>query len=307
MLELNFLMLNFPLVLAVIIAVLLIKVVTTAISVRALGYKTPVAAASALMLAQLGEFSFVLERAGREVGMSPAGLDTAGSQSFIALTLVLMVLTPLLMRLGDRLQYQMKENIEQANLPEVSWEQLPAHAVDVENHVIVAGYEQAARCLVRVLSGSGIPYIITTVSQDGANEAESRGLPVIRGDATKPCLLQLVGIDRAIMMVIADDDPANAHRITSIARQLNPTMRIVVRTRYTAEVEHLAEAGADIVIVEEIESIVQLFGEVLRDYRISAEQVKTYEELSREDGYSALLKNIPETEKAVFACRTGED
>jgi monovalent cation:H+ antiporter-2, CPA2 family len=47
------------------------KILTTGISVRALGYKMPVAAASALMLAQIGEFSFVLERAGREVGLSP--------------------------------------------------------------------------------------------------------------------------------------------------------------------------------------------------------------------------------------------
>jgi monovalent cation:H+ antiporter-2, CPA2 family len=120
---------------------------------------------------------------------------------------------------------------------------------------------------VRVLSGSGIPYIITTLSPDGANEAEAEGLPVVRGDATRQFLLQLVGVDKAKMMVIADDNPAMAHRITMVARQQNPTMRIVVRTRYTAEVESLAEAGADTVIAEELESVVQLFGEVLRDYR----------------------------------------
>lgn len=307
LLDLNFLVQNLPLVLAVIAAVLIIKILTTGISVRALGYKMPVAAASALMLAQIGEFSFVLERAGREVGLSPAGMGAAGSQTFIAATVVLMILTPLLMRVGNGLSSKITQKNEQNSLPEEGAEQIPSHVVDLEDHIIVAGYGQAARSLVRVLSGSGIPCIITTLSPDGANEAEAENLPVVRGDATKPFLLQLVGIDKAKMMVIADDNPAMAHRITSVARQINPTMRIVVRTRYTAEVEHLAEAGADSVIAEELESIVQLFGEVLRDYRIAPDEIENYEELARQNGYSALLKDLSEIDLSVFACETGED
>ncbi len=307
LLDLGFLVRNLPLILGVIVAVLIIKVLTTALSVRALGYKMSVAAASALMLAQIGEFSFVLERAGREVGLTPAGMAASGSQTFIAATVVLMILTPLLMRVGNSLSGKLTERNEQNALPEEAQAQIPSHAVDLEDHVIVAGYGQAARCLVRVLSGSGIPYIITTLSPDGANEADAEGLPVVRGDATKQFLLQLVGIDKAKMMVIADDNPAMAHRITMVARAQNPTMRIVVRTRYTAEVEELTEAGADTVIAEELESIVQLFGEVLRDYRIAPEEIEEYEELARQNGYSALFKADLETNKSVFACETGEE
>ena len=76
---------------------------TTAGSVLALGYSAPVAAASALTLAQVGEFSFVLDRAGQAVGLSPAGLGDTGSQAFIAATVVLMVATPQLTALGARL------------------------------------------------------------------------------------------------------------------------------------------------------------------------------------------------------------
>ena len=54
LLDVNFLLQNLPLVLVVIAAVLFIKIITTGISIRALGYKMPVAAASALMLAQIG-------------------------------------------------------------------------------------------------------------------------------------------------------------------------------------------------------------------------------------------------------------
>ena len=234
-------------------------------------------------------------------------MGTAGSQTFIAATVVLMILTPLLMRVGNLLSGKITQHSEQNALPEDFEAQIPAHAIGLEDHVIVAGYGQAARCLVRVLNGSGIPYIITTLSPDGANEAEAEGLPVVRGDATRQFLLQLVGVDKAKMMVIADDNPAMAHRITMVARQQNPTMRIVVRTRYTAEVEELTEAGADTVIAEELESIVQLFGEVLRDYRIAPEEIEDYEALARQNGYSALLKADLESNKSVFACETGDD
>ncbi|MGD9587631.1 MAG: cation:proton antiporter [Pyrinomonadaceae bacterium] len=305
LLDLSFLVQNLSIVLAAIAAVLLIKVATTWISIRVLGYSTPVAAASALMLAQIGEFSFVLERAGREVGLFPAGASTAGSQTFIAATVVLMVLTPLLLRLGSGLSTKIVRKRELADMPKEDGPESLGEELALEDHVIVAGYGQAARCLVRVLSGSGIPFIITTLSPEGANEADSEGLPVVRGDATKPFLLRHVGIDSAKMMVIADDNPAMAHRITSVARQINPTMRIVVRTRYTEEVPGLAAAGADSVIAEELESVVQLFGEVLRDYRIPVEQIEAYEELARRNGYSALFDD--EVDHSIFRCETGED
>jgi CPA2 family monovalent cation:H+ antiporter-2 len=261
------------------------------------------------MLAQIGEFSFVLERTGRDVGLTPMNWGTDGSQTFIAATVVLMVATPFLMKIGGRLLSGIEQKTKLATLPndaEIA-EQVPLHVTNLEDHVIVAGYGEAARYLVRVLSGSNIPFIITTLSPDGANEAESENMMVVRGDYSKQFLMDLVGVTRAKMMVIADDDPAMAHRTVSVARQLNPTMRIVVRTRYISDAEHLSEAGADVVIAEEMESIVQLFGEVLRDYRIAADQIENYEELARQNGYSALLKAGQTEDKSVFGCQPGED
>src|SRR5678815_1456785 len=95
-------------------------------------------------------------------------------------------------------------------------------------------------------------------SPHGATEAEREGLPVMLGDSTKQRTLMLAGAARAKMLVIPDDDPATARRITAVARTLNPTMRIVVRTRYIAEVEPLTEAGGDRVVADELESVVHL-------------------------------------------------
>ena len=307
LLDVSFLVHNLPYVLAAIAAILVIKIATTAASVLALGYKMSVAVGSALMLAQIGEFSFVLERAGREVGLTPAGMNEAGSQEFIAATVVLMIATPFLMSFGRGLSTRLENRSERVDPIAPVAAEISPHSFELEDHVIVAGYGQAARSLVKVLNASGIPFVIATLSPTGANEAEEENLPVLRGDYSKQFVLQTLAVNKAKMLVVADDNPSMAHRVVMVARQMNTTMRIVVRTRYTAEIEELTAAGADIVIAEELESIVQLFGEVLRDYRIAAEEIEIYENLARQNGYAAFVKPAGEIDRTVFACETGED
>jgi hypothetical protein len=87
--------------------------------------------------------------------------------------------------------------------------------------------------------------------------------------------------------VIADDDPAVAHRIVAVARQLTEA-RLVVRVRYGDDVDALREAGADAVISEVPESVVQLYAEVLRGYERTASEVAAAEDDVRRDGYRRL-------------------
>src|SRR5262249_31657738 len=214
----------------------------------------------------------------------------------------LMVLTPFLTAAGGAAARRITR--------EVVADETPAEPVaDVtrrENHVVVAGYGLWARRLVRVLNGSRIPYVITTLSPEGANEAEADRLPVLRGDASRQHTLLLAGTDHAKVLVVADDDPAMAHRVVSVARITNPTMRIVVRTRYIAEIEPLAAAGADRVVTEELESVVQLFSDVMRSYSLSAEEIERHEDAVRRGGYAALRT---ETQPAapVVQCELGPD
>jgi monovalent cation:H+ antiporter-2, CPA2 family len=307
LLDLRFLISNLPLVLGVVAATLLIKILTTGVSVKVLKYPAPVAAASALALAQIGEFSFVLERAGREVGLSPMGMGERGAQSFIAGTVVLMVVTPFLMQHGSRLARRITARatavVEAAPVSENPLEHIPR----LENHVIIAGYGAAARRLTRILRGSGIPYIVTTLSPQGANEAEAEGLLVLRGDYGRQYILELAGIERARMMIIADDDPTTTHRIAAVAGALNPTMRIVARTRYITEAESLRELGVNLVVAEEMESIVRIFSDVMQNYRISREEIEAHEQTVRKGGYAALQAPVEEQKPPILVCHLNSD
>jgi CPA2 family monovalent cation:H+ antiporter-2 len=125
------------------------------------------------------------------------------------------------------------------------------------------------------------------------------GLPVLRGDSSRQHTLQLAGIERAKAIVVADDDPGTAMRIVAVARGLAPTARIVVRTRYQSDADRLSHEGSDRVVVEELESVVQLFADVLRSYRISAEEIQTHEDAIRHGGYAALRE---ESADPVVVC-----
>lgn len=290
LLDLGFLVRNWPIVAAAAAGVLAIKTLTTAASARALGYRLPVAGAAGLLLAQVGEFSFVLDRAGRAAGLSPLGTGEAGSQTFIASTVLLMIVTPYLAAGAARWEEAKRGAHSRPPRPdegeELGGEEIAA--LRLENHVVVAGYGAGARRLVRVLNGTGVPFVIITLSPEGAREAEEKGYLVLRGDSTRQRTLEHVGIERAKVLVIADDDAATAARITIVARMANPTMRIVVRTRYLAEVDALAEAGADRVLAEELEAVVQLFADVLREYRVEPEVIEAQEAAVRAGRYAAL-------------------
>ena len=199
LLDVSFLIRNLPIVLAAVVAVLVIKTLTTAVAVRLLGRPWPVVAASALTLAQVGEFSFVLESVGRDAGLTPAGLGESGSQVFIATTVVLMVATPLLSRLGSAAAHQVARRSRAATA------EVPVSSDGHEQvgHVIVAGYGHAARTLADVMERSHIDYIITTLDPDGASEAAAHGRRVLLGDARRRQTLTSAGIADALMLVVA--------------------------------------------------------------------------------------------------------
>ncbi|WP_420455278.1 cation:proton antiporter [Rubrivirga sp.] len=293
LLDLGFVWENLGLVLLALVAVTLLKFATTFAAIRAVGRATPAAAATGLWLAQVGEFSFVLERSGREAGLAPLGMDDVGAPLFIAATVVSMALTPVAAPYAGRLAARLRGRAD-AKEPEPAPVD-PGHFADLENHTIVAGYGDAARKLVHVLDGSGVPFAVVTLSPDGARQAEAAGLRVLRGDYAKRHILEAVGLDRAKLLVIPDDRPQQAHRVVSVARALAPTVRIVACAPTADAAEELVEAGADRVIAVELEAVVGLFDDVLRHYRVAPDEILRHEETLRHGTYQAFDRDVMDT------------
>ncbi len=100
LLDLGYVLSNVMLIVALAVGVVAVKLLTTAVAAAALRQPRAVVVSSALILAQVGEFSFVLERAGEQVGLIPAGLP-GGTDAFIAVTVLLMAISTYGMRLAE--------------------------------------------------------------------------------------------------------------------------------------------------------------------------------------------------------------
>lgn len=299
LLDIGYIM-EYPLLLlGITVIVIFIKVVISSGSLLALGYPIRIAAASGLALAQIGEFSFVLERAGRIAGVSPAGMGALGSQTFIAVSVLLMILTPFLMKAGPGLgrllaRTPLKKMGQDSD--RIKEEDTPV----LEDHVIIIGYGPAGRRLVQVLRETGIPFIVIEMNPDSMTEMRGQGIPVIYGDASRRHILELANVKQAKLCVVAINEPSISPRIIKLAHYLNPTLQIIVRTRYLTDVEHLEKAGADIVVPEEMETTVRLFSHVLGAYMVPPDEIEEHIRTLRAQDYKILRGSIQEAHLMVL-------
>lgn len=291
---------QYPLVLlGIAVSVILIKLIITSAGLLTLGYPIRIAAASGLALAQIGEFSFVLERTGRAAGISPAGMGELGSQIFIAVSVLLMIGTPFMLNAGPKLG----ELLSRSLLDKLSLDSKGMKKEDkrnLEDHVIIVGYGPAGRHLEQVLHETGIPYVIIEMNPESVEEMREHNIKAIYGDAGRHHILEEAGIEKAKMLVIATNDPASSPRIIRIARHQNPTLQIVVRTRYLSDVDRLEEMGADDVIPEEMETTVRIFSQVLSAYRVPQGEIEEHIQTLRAHDYEILRGSMQEAHLMVL-------
>ena len=291
---------EYPLLLLGIAAfVILLKLVITSAGLLTLGYPVRIAAASGLALAQIGEFSFVLERAGRAAGMSPAGTGELGSQIFIAVSVLLMIGTPFMLNAGPKLG-ELLSRTPLDKLGQDSKGETKESQESLEDHVIIVGYGPAGRHLEQVLHETGIPYVIIEMNPDSVEEMRANEIPAIYGDAGRIHILEKAGIDKAKMLVIATNDPSTSPRIIRIARHQNPTLQIIVRTRYLSDVDQLESLGADNVIPEEMETTVRIFSQVLGAYRVPQDEIEDHIKTLRAHDYEILRGSVQEAHLMVL-------
>lgn len=286
LLDLRFLFSNFAVILTVAGSVLLLKIIVTTGTVMLLGYPVRIAVFTGFALAQICESSFVLERAGAAVGLAPAGMGAFGQQIFIAVAVLLMILTPFLMQAGPPLgEWLMRTRLGRVSRTPVA---PPSQIAELENHVIVIGYGPAGQRLVRVMQAKGIPFVVIELNPQTAEAIEKDGLPVLYGDASRIHILELAGIHRAKLCAIVINDPTSVQHIVELAAYLNPTVQIVARARFISEVAILQQSGADIVVPQELETSVRIFKHVLDAYLVPGDEVRQLTAMIRKGDYESF-------------------
>ncbi len=258
-----------------------VVVLKTAVVVAALalvlrqGLRT--ALLSGLALAQTGEFSFVLAAAAATAGL----IDSELHRVFVAGSVLTLLATPALMGLGPRLARTL------AGHDPVDALQAGGDEAKLSQHVVLIGFGLAGRTLARVLRGRDVPYIALDANAHTVRELRGRE-PVVYGDATRLPLLDKVGVARARLVAVAINDPIAAYQVVREVRRLAPDAQVVVRARYVAQIDALYEAGASRVVVEEIESAIEMTAAGLQVLGLPQAAIERFASELREEGYEVL-------------------
>ncbi|RNL81823.1 cation:proton antiporter domain-containing protein [Halostreptopolyspora alba] len=236
------------LVLALAVAVVAVKLVTSYAAMAVLRVGAPTALASSLLLAQIGEFSFVLQQAGAQVGLTPAGMGERGGQLLVAVTVVLMTATPAFAAAGERLA-RMLGTRGAARRPGAAEESgAPTGPEGKGDRVLIVGWGRVARNLGRYLRANDIPVTVTTLSPDLAAEAEAEGHVVVRGDAVRAGVLHEVGMDSVRLIVVCENSGEETTHIAEALHNVAPGGAIVARPRDALDVAGLYEADVSRVV-----------------------------------------------------------
>ncbi|MGD9562660.1 MAG: cation:proton antiporter [Pyrinomonadaceae bacterium] len=301
---------NLSAVIGIVVCLILVKALIVWGIIRVLGFPQRIATMAALGLAQIGEFSFVLARAGREQNLLP-GNDY---QMFLAASVLSMLATPFLIAFAPRLGYAIQTLFKDGSDVDIDNSEESIHMTSsggLQQHVIIVGYGLNGRNLARVLRTVGIPYVILELNAEAVRKAKEKGEKINFGDATRREVLLHAGIENAWAMVLAMSDAPAARRTVHQGRRLNEKLHIIVRTRYVAEITELFELGADEVIPEEFETSIEIFSRVLHRYGTARSVIETQIERIRRQGYEMLrstamppAERVPELGLALKAART---
>ncbi|MGH9785677.1 MAG: cation:proton antiporter [Terriglobia bacterium] len=261
------------------------KTLLAAVGPALLGYAGRVALLAGLVVSQIGEFSFVLAREGRGMAL----LSEAMYQTFLAVAVFSMLLTPFLLQAGPALIEGLERLVSlDRMLPGFRPAAIATAEQPLTDHVIIAGYGLNGRNLAAALRSIQAPYLIVELNAQTVRQARGRGEAAFYGDATREEILRALGIGRARMLVAAISDPAATRRMVRVARGLNPQVHIIARTRYVIEIPELIQLGANDVIPEEFETSIEIFARVLAYYGVERPEIDRLVDQIRASHYEAL-------------------
>lgn len=284
LLSLSTLNANALIVLTWVIALTVGKALLVLAVVRLLGYSLRVSTMTALGLAQIGEFSFILAKAGLSQGL----LTESDYQRFLAASILSMIAAPFLIKAAPRIGYAVQSLVSPGSLLEPSVIGFDQSEPDMRRHVIIIGYGVNGRNLAKVLRRTRVPYLVMELNAEVVREARAQDERIIYGDATRKEVLHHIGLEHARILVLAISDPTASRHTVWLARQMNPHIHIIVRTRYMSEMSDLRELGADEVIPEEFETSIEIFSRVLREYGLAQHVIQRQVAEIRSEGYQML-------------------
>lgn len=246
---------NFALVILLSIAVIFSKTLISSVIFSLSGHSIAVSVASALSIAQIGEFAFVLSNIAKDSSL----LSSDWSQLIVSVTIVSLFFTPFMIKFAPRVGLKVQKffntifGIFQQIKTKKSGEALETEVSNLNSpRIYVIGYGPAGREVARQLKDLYLKEIaIMDLTKDSLDSAELDGFKTYMGDVRQLEVLQHSGLELANLVIITI--PSYDAVLTTIdnIKRLAPTAHIIVRSRYQIYEQSFYEAGAHEIVNEE--------------------------------------------------------
>ncbi len=222
-------------------------IVLKAVVVLAMAWAMPVPAGErpvfTILLAQGGEFGFVVLQAATQGGV----IGTESGALLVAAIALSMLTTPLLLAASDR-WWAPRVAARHGSAPPAALTE-PQHAP-----VIIAGFGRYGQIIGRLLSANGLAATVLDHDVEQIDIVRKFGWPAFYGDATRLDLLRTAGGAQARVFVLAIDDVAQSVTVAQLVRQHFPQLQVVARARNVGHEVQLRRLGVTMIERETLES-----------------------------------------------------
>lgn len=212
----------------------------------------------AALMAQGGEFAFVLYAAATSAGL----LDAATNATFTAVVILSMAVTPLLILALRWLPARSAETMEGID---------PADGLT--GSVLIIGFGRVGQVMSQLLLARGIDVSIIDTNVEMIRSAEDFGFKVHYGDGTRLDVLRTSGAGAAKAIAVCVGSQPITDRIVEIAKGEFPHAVLVVRSFDRQHALKLIQAGVDVQVRETFESSITLGAIALRKLGVPPEEV----------------------------------
>lgn len=231
-----------PLLMAlVVVGFMVFKFVVIYALAKAMGIPYQQRPVFTLLLAQGGEFAFVVFQAA-----GPNVLPHGVASFLIGAVALSMLVSPLLLVAIDKWVLPRYSAHAPTSMEEISEQQ--------DAKVVICGFGRYGQIVGRMLSAQGLKITVLDHDPDTIESLREFGFRVFYGDATRLDLLRTAGAGTAKVLVIAVDDMEQSLEIVDLAREHFPNARIVARARNVAHLYQLLDRKVEFIEREMFES-----------------------------------------------------
>jgi len=259
LLDMDFVISNYKLVILSIILVISLKAIIAGGTGFVLGHTFKGTVLVGLALSQVGEFSFILAK----IGLDNSILNNYYYQLFLAVAVITMAFSPFLMKVS----LPLANTLLKLPLPKFMINGLfPLKEIelpDFKNHLVIIGKDSSALKLSKMATLNSIHHISVIFDPLIAKEKIDNNELVVYGDAVNEPVLLKAHVDTADIVSISVGSLIPSMAIIEKVRHLNKKAYIIARAKHIKDVEQLYKLGADQVLPEKLEIAIDLFNRVL--------------------------------------------